>query len=624
MTARLDVLVVSSWYPAADSPSAGRFVADQVGALEDLGRVSPWVASFDPVQRLGSMRLRRREADALRRIAGAGAAAFDPFTRIGVGSPPAFGIPAVRTARLAVAGAMRGSPPDEPVTERTAALRRAVGERAVPPWRLVHAHTGVPDGAAAAELAGRLGLPLVITEHASYVGRLLADPVTRRSYLEAVAAARRVIAVSRTLAEELRTASPEIEKRLVVIPNVVAVEAFTAPPLSARRGDELVFVGSLRPSKGIGVLLAAVACARVERPGITLRLLGGAPDPATARRWRSEVARLGIADAVAFEGEADRAGVAAALARASVFVHPSPRETFGVAAAEALAAGVPVVACDSGGVTEILGPEPDRLGALVPAGDAPALAAAIVRTLDRRDTYDPATLRSSVVERFGAAAVAARIAALYEEVLAEAGAGAPPRPGGARHPVSRNGGARPPDAPSGEAAGERRGVGRPPLLVVGLDPVRAAAVIGGLPADGRARIHLVTAEGASAMPGGLASVRRIALGDRFDTRRHLVDSLGVGNVAPARLAGAGLPLARELAWRLPWRERQLVARATEGVEAARTDLPPGAALVCLDGLDYLVALPVVVAGGLVPAPGGARWLADHLGLPSRTPAEEHE
>jgi len=343
MTTRLDVLVVSSWYPAADSPSAGRFVADQVGALEDSGRVSPWVASFDPVQRLGSMRLRRREADALRRIAGAGAAAFDPFTRIGVGSPPAFGIPAVRTARLAVAGAMRGSPPDEPVTERTAALRRAVGERAVPPWRLVHAHTGVPDGAAAAELAGRLGLPLVITEHASYVGRLLADPVTRRSYLEAVAAARRVIAVSRTLAEELRTASPEIEKRLVVIPNVVAVEAFTAPPLSARRGDELVFVGSLRPSKGIGVLLAAVACARVERPGITLRLLGGAPDPATARRWRSEAARLGIADAIAFEGEADRADVAAALVRLN---------TRYLEVKVSYAFGGTIVSCAAQGVTE--------------------------------------------------------------------------------------------------------------------------------------------------------------------------------------------------------------------------------------------------------------------------------
>jgi hypothetical protein len=77
------------------------------------------------------------------------------------------------------------------------------------------------------------------------------------------------------------------------------------------------------------------------------------------------------------------------------------------------------------------------------------------------------------------------------------------------------------------------------------------------------------------------------------------------------------------AWRLPWRERQLVARATAGVEAARTDLPAGAALVCLDGLDYLAALPAVVAGGLVPTPGGARWLADHLGGPGGTPAEEN-
>ena len=69
------------------------------------------------------------------------------------------------------------------------------------------------------------------------------------------------------------------------------------------------------------------------------------------------------------------------MARASVFVHASRYETFGVVAAEALAAGLPVVATDSGGVTEILGAEPERLGALVGGRRSGIPAAAILRLL---------------------------------------------------------------------------------------------------------------------------------------------------------------------------------------------------------------------------------------------------
>ena len=110
------------------------------------------------------------------------------------------------------------------------------------------------------------------------------------------------------------------------------------------------------------------------------------------------------------------------MARASVFVHASRYETFGVVAAEALAAGLPVVATDSGGVTEILGAEPERLGALVAVDDSLALGNGILETLGRRETFDAATLRASVRSRFGAEVVAERLITLYAEVLSESAA----------------------------------------------------------------------------------------------------------------------------------------------------------------------------------------------------------
>ena len=171
-----------------------------------------------------------------------------------------------------------------------------------------------------------------------------------------------------------------------------------------------------------------------------------------------------------FEPAVDRAGIAAAMARASLFVHPSPRETFGVVAVEALASGLPVVATDSGGVTEILGSNPEEVGAIVAIDDPAALAEGIVTTLERRGTFDPAALRASVERRFGAAYVAERLLVVYREALGAQGAPKTPL--------------IPPDG-YGRFAARPNGV-------VALDRARAALRLGPLPDDLRASIDLVT------------------------------------------------------------------------------------------------------------------------------------
>jgi glycosyltransferase involved in cell wall biosynthesis len=74
-----------------------------------------------------------------------------------------------------------------------------------------------------------------------------------------------------------------------------------------------------------------------------------------------------------------REDVAALLAAFDVLAFPSDHEPFGMAVLEAMAAGCPVVASDSGGPREIL--EDGRGGVLVPTGDAPALASALLRVL---------------------------------------------------------------------------------------------------------------------------------------------------------------------------------------------------------------------------------------------------
>ena len=575
-------------------------MADQAAALAAAGcRVA--VASFDPAELFGTGGFRERLAAEVTAMADRATAAV-PFTFASSGREA----PAVPVARLPVPG---GRTPSLPIVHaahhRTVALRR-LGARAwgsagpavnVPRPTIVHAHTGYPDGVAAAALAADLDVPLVITEHATFLDRQLAIPEVRAAYVAAGRQAVRVLAVSAVFADHLRVVLPELADRVDVVPNAVDVGAFTVADADERRPEELLFVGYLKEIKGIDVLLRSLARVRAVRPGATLRLIGDAADPTLDVRWRALADELDIRDAVTFDPPLDRAGVAAAMRRADVFVHASRYETFGVVAAEALAAGLPVVATESRGVPELLGDAPDALGAIVPKDDPDAFAAAVLRVLDRRADYDGHAIRASIVARVGGPAVAARLIAIYDEALTSQ-----QEPGATILEV-----AQPSSAP--ESFGG-------PLIVVAFDPQRARLLERLEPAE-RARMILVTSSGpAAAAPDGFGAVVTANLHDRV---RAIADTRLLGPRATGwrRLAAAArhpLATARRRGL-LPGLEAAIRASGTPAIRRAvdlAREAPSGVApaIVAADGIDALAARAVLDEGVAVAAPGGLRWAAD--------------
>ena len=298
---------------------------------------------------------------------------------------------------------------------------------------IVHAHVGLPDGVAAITLAERLGVPLVTTEHDSTTAARLAQPGMREAYLPLLAEGRMLLAVSQSFRDRLATVLEVDPARIGVVPNVVEVDAFAPGSGTAGRdGCELLWVGGRKANKGIDVLLATFARLHAARPDLRLRLIGRAPSEIEEARCRALARDLGIAGAVAFEGHASRPEVAAAMARAAVFVHPSPTETFGVVAAEALAAGLPVAATPSGGVEEVVGHD-GRFGVIADDLGSEALAVAVARILDDPTRFDAREMRASVIGRYGPDAVAGRLRDCYAELLArKAGtpASVPSRPAG--------------------------------------------------------------------------------------------------------------------------------------------------------------------------------------------------
>ena len=205
-------------------------------------------------------------------------------------------------------------------------------------------------------------------------------------------------------------------KPVTVVPYGVDLTRFQPQVRNGVRPSEVVVgaVARLSPEKGLDVLLRAVA--RLIDAGTPLRIVLAGDGPQRERLTRL-AARLGIADRVDFRGEVPHDQVPAVLAEFDMFAMPSLAEGFGVAALEAQAMELPVVASRVHGIPDVV--DDGRTGLLVPPGDVPALAEAIERLVndaDLRSTLGSAG-RSFVEERYRWQDNAAQMERLYQHLL---------------------------------------------------------------------------------------------------------------------------------------------------------------------------------------------------------------
>ena len=145
------------------------------------------------------------------------------------------------------------------------------------------------------------------------------------------------------------------------------------PVATSEDATDLVFLGEFRPAKGINTLFDALILLLKQGRRVTVTLVGDGPDmPA----MRAQIARDDLTQSIRIFSPMP---AREALARGRIMVVPSHAESLPYVVLEAAAAGKPLIATRVGGLPEIYGPLSDNL---VPARDAPALAAAINRTLD--------------------------------------------------------------------------------------------------------------------------------------------------------------------------------------------------------------------------------------------------
>lgn len=221
------------------------------------------------------------------------------------------------------------------------------------------------------------GVHHVITMHG---GRYYAGRLRRRMALRvAVACSGRTVAVSNSLAAQMSRDLWIPRSRIMTIANGVRHAAPGPTTLRDELGLEpadrlLVAVGNLYPVKGHRYLIEAMGLLTARHPSLHLAISG------RGDREHALVAQahdLGLADRVHLLGL--RSDVAAVLAAADIFVHPSTSEGLPLALLEAMFAARPIVASDIGEIGTALGR--GDAGVLVEAGNPPALAAALDRLL---------------------------------------------------------------------------------------------------------------------------------------------------------------------------------------------------------------------------------------------------
>jgi L-malate glycosyltransferase len=284
---------------------------------------------------------------------------------------------------------------------------------------VVHAHYAVPH-AAAAYLARQImtahptdRVPSVMTTlHGTDITLVGSDP----SYAETVAfcidQSDGVSAVSESLRADT-CALLGITRQIQVIPNFLDGERFRRRDVP-RRPDgrpRIVHISNFRPVKRIGAVVDVFTRVRTETEA-ALVLVGEGPELGPARQRLHE---RGLDADVIYAGE--RLDIVDVLSQADAFLLPSATESFGLAALEAMACEVPVVASRVGGIPEVI--DDGVSGFLHAPDDLEAMAADLLRLIRDRALHArmAQAARRAAVERFSAPRIVPMYEAAYSRLV---------------------------------------------------------------------------------------------------------------------------------------------------------------------------------------------------------------
>ncbi len=274
---------------------------------------------------------------------------------------------------------------------------------------ILHAQVFLPAGYASCLIGKKYGIPVIVTEHATYFKKFFSGWQVPYSRFVAENAGK-ITCVGQSMKEYLRN---EQNIPVEILPNIVECDTYARSKVKNQTGKlQFATVCAMRHGKNIRCGLLALAKLRKEGklPDFHYTVVG---DGYLLDGYKENAREFGLSDCVSFLGQKTHEEIAEILSRTDIMLVTSNIETFCIPAVEAVAAGVPVVSTRCGGPEGFLTPESSEI---CEPDDPDAYADAIYRMVQRLPEIQEEQVRA-VARPFDGANVANQAIAYYQELL---------------------------------------------------------------------------------------------------------------------------------------------------------------------------------------------------------------
>lgn len=384
----MKVLIIPSWYPTENKPNSGIFFKEQSISLQEFGH---------------EVTVAYPEIHSLREF-------FKPTFKRGLFCKFEAGIKTYRFKEYNLLRFLKIGSGIIYYLRLKHIFKRILRREGIP--EIIHAHSALWGGWAAARISRKYKIPLVITEHSSSFVRGTIQKYQIPYIKKAFRQSKKVIVVGPTLKNELeKFVEPD---KLEIIPNTFNKELFRPKESINEERKECKFhffsLAFLSRNKGFDILLRAYARAFKGNKNVEL-IIGGDGEEKTSLEILAK--DLEINEQVSFLGELSRENAAKEMQKCDVFVLASRFETFGVVLIEALACGKPIISTRCGGPEIIVN---NRNGILVEVDNIEKLSEALKQLKANYTKYDKEFIYSHCHKNFGKEAIIKKINHLYKYV----------------------------------------------------------------------------------------------------------------------------------------------------------------------------------------------------------------
>ena len=279
---------------------------------------------------------------------------------------------------------------------------------------IIHVHTILPGALIVQDISDKLKIPLVIQEHSGPF-TIHINTQEKMAYVKKILSnASLILAVSEFLKCKILEKFPQFEHKIAVIPNLVKTDIFKPSTSKSKTNNgkcKLITITNAQPIKGFDILLQTLNILKEKYFGFSIEIIGIRN---VNGQLKNQINALDLNDNILIIGPLSKSQIVKRFHGSDIYVCTSYEETFGLAPAEAIASGLPVVMTNCGGPNEYMNQE---LGIKISNHDPNNIAEQIISISSRLSDFDKQKMFKSIDSRFNSTLYNRRLLYHYRQLL---------------------------------------------------------------------------------------------------------------------------------------------------------------------------------------------------------------